>query len=181
MGIVSDEETPIRSALLSASFADLILTSGGVSVGDRDLVQEVLAGIGFQTIFWKVAIKPGKPVLFGTLQNQLVVGLPGNPTSSLVVFEVLVRPLLQKMRGNKTLFRPTLFALLQEHLTPTPNRLTFVRGILWQEEGTYKVRLAGKQDSAMLKTLSRANGLILLPSGDTPVKAGSFVESLFYF
>ncbi|MEZ0367916.1 MAG: gephyrin-like molybdotransferase Glp, partial [Candidatus Sericytochromatia bacterium] len=156
-GILPDEPEAIRAALERA-FAenDIVLTSGGVSVGDYDYVQQILLEMGLERIFWKVAIKPGKPVLFGTLAGKLLFGIPGNPASALTVFEVLVRPALRRLLGHKDLYRPQLTGILSTAVKAAPDRLQLLRMI--HRDGHFEP-LKG-QGSSNLLTVARANALL---------------------
>lgn len=168
-GILPDQPDQIRQALIRAfAECDLVLSSGGVSVGDYDYVQDILLELGLQKIFWKVAIRPGKPVLFGTLQGKLLFGIPGNPASALTVFEVLVRPALRKMLGQRELFRPKARARLTQPLKAS-ERLWLVRGLFENAE----FRPLKGQSSSNLLTVARANALLAVTQD---FEAGQEVE-----
>lgn len=158
-GILPDEPDAIRAGLTEAfQSCDLVLTSGGVSVGDYDYVQEILLDMGLEKKFWRVAIKPGKPVLFGTLSGKALFGIPGNPASALTVFEVLIRPLLRQLQGEQAQnrFRPTLTGCLLSPVKAAGDRLQLMRVIYEQGEIT---PLKG-QGSSNLLTVARANALL---------------------
>ncbi len=157
MGILKDDRKEIKIALIEAfKSCDLVLSSGGVSVGDFDYVQEILLELGMQKKFWKVAIKPGKPVLFGTLEQKLVFGLPGNPASALVVFEMLVRPALRSMMGYPHIWRQQQEAVLTEAVEPAQGRLLLMRVLV--EKG--EIHPLKGQGSSNLLTVSKANALL---------------------
>lgn len=156
-GILPDHPEAIRTQLERAfTECDLVLTSGGVSVGDYDFVQPILLEMGMDKHFWRVAIKPGKPVLFGTLAGKGLFGIPGNPASALAVFEALVRPALRQLMGHKTRFRPQLSGRLREAVAFSGPRTHLMRVIYADGEIT---PLKG-QGSAHLLSVSRANAIL---------------------
>lgn len=162
-----DNTSLIRGVISQAvSEADVLITTGGVSVGDFDLLRSTLADCGVRELFWRIAIKPGKPVYFGVLEpplgskRTLVFGLPGNPASALVTFHQLVRPALLKMLGATTLYPPTFTAILTDTIHKEAGRLEFIRGILYSRSGRLMVKPAGAQGSQMLGGLCYANCLI---------------------
>lgn len=170
-GILPDRPAEIRAGLEQAfAECDVVLTSGGVSVGDYDYVQEILLAMGLERKFWKVAIKPGKPVLFGSLQNKLLFGIPGNPASALTVFEVLVRPALRKLLGHTELFRPRVRGQLTQALEPAPDRLQLSRLIYRQG----RLEPLKGQSSSNLLAVARSNALLAV---DRSYAAGEFVEA----
>ncbi|MDP2959860.1 MAG: molybdopterin molybdotransferase MoeA [candidate division Zixibacteria bacterium] len=179
-GIVKDEEKILLKKIKEASSkADLILTTGGVSVGDYDLVKKVLAKLG-KVYFWKVNMKPGKPLAFGLIKGKPLFGLPGNPVSSMVVFDQFVRPSLLKMAGRKKLFRKKELAVIQEKVKKKPGRREFLRGKLSFKRGKYLAYLTGPQGSGILKSMSLADGLVILPEDKEVVKKGEKVEVEFF-
>jgi len=145
-------------------------------VGDYDLVKDVLSDLGMRTLFWKVAMKPGMPVVYGTLQGKPVFGLPGNPVASMVTFEQLVRPSLLKMMGHRNLFRPVIDAVLNEGIRKRPGRVHFVRARVAFEKGRYVVVSTGARGSGILKPMAKANGLMVIPEDREIVKAGETVK-----
>jgi len=180
LGIVSDEEKKVTKRIKEASSqADVILTTGGVSVGDYDFVNTVLGKLG-QIYFWKVNIKPGKPFVFGLIKGKPLFGLPGNPVSSMVVFDQFVRPSLLKMAGRKKLFRKRETAIVQDNIRKKLGRREFVRGKLRFEKGRYLAHAAGPQGSGILKSMSLADGLIILPEGKGNIKKGEKVWVEFF-
>jgi molybdopterin molybdotransferase len=176
-GIVEDSPQKIREILLQASqSADLILTCGGVSVGDADYVKQVLSEIG-QINFWKVAIKPGKPFAFGKIGNALFCGLPGNPVSSYVTFEKLVIPLLEKMQSRLPKPAFELLARCAVDIFKRPGRQDFQRGIAYQDEqGQLWVKPNGKQGSGVMTSIAGANCYILLEQQQGNIPTGSHVK-----
>lgn len=158
-GILPDNPLAIKAAFEKAfQSCDMVLSSGGVSVGDFDYVQEILLKLGLQKKFWKVAIKPGKPVLFGTWEDKLCFGIPGNPASALVVFELLVRPALRQMLGHDQVYRPKVQGRLLAATTASPGRLHFMRAHYNAQEQTLSPFQG--QGSSNLWTAAQANALL---------------------
>jgi molybdopterin molybdotransferase len=162
---------------------DLFLTSGGVSVGKFDLVKDVLAAQG-RMDFWRVRMKPGKPLAFGHLESGdgtdrvPILGLPGNPVSVMVSFEMFVRPALLKMQGADELHRPRVEARLMDAIEHKDERRHFVRVQLVWEDGEYHAYLTGAQGSGILSSMLKANGLAVIPEDWDHAPAGSRVEAL---
>jgi molybdopterin molybdotransferase len=155
--------------------ADLFLTSGGVSVGDYDVVKDVLSTEG-RMQFWQVNMKPGKPLAFGLLHGGVpLVGLPGNPVSAMVSFEQFARPAILKMLGHKELAKPVVRALLDEDLANSGRR-GFLRVVVTKREGRYRARATGEQGSGVLTSMARANGLAVIPEGTLGLHSGSEVD-----
>lgn len=175
----ADNPDVLRTLLERASAAnDLLLTTGGVSVGDVDFVQQVLGELG-EIDFWKLRLKPGKPLLFGSIADCKVLGLPGNPVSAAVCYALVGRPLLQALSGQKPEPWQHLRATLTEDLNKRPGRRDFQRGILSAAaDGGWEVSSTGPQGSHRLTSLSRANCLIDLPLESGPLKAGCAVDCL---
>ena len=178
MGIAKDDpEETERIFRMALSAADALITSGGVSVGEHDVVKTVLAKLG-EINFWRVAMKPGKPQAYGIADGKPIFGLPGNPVSSLVVFELFVRPALLKMAGHTNLLRPTFKAVLAESVTNRDGRVNYMRAILTEQDGHYTAKTTGPQGSGILHSLVLANGLITIPAGVT-LAAGATVDAQF--
>jgi molybdopterin molybdotransferase len=155
--------------------ADLFLTSGGVSVGDYDVVKDVLGSEG-QMQFWQVNMKPGKPLAFGLLRGGVpLIGLPGNPVSAMVSFEQFARPAILKMLGHRDLAKPTVRAIMDEALMSSGRR-SFVRVVVTCGEGRYHARATGEQGSGVLTSMVKANGLAIIPEGLDGAEAGSELE-----
>jgi molybdopterin molybdotransferase len=176
LGIARDRKEEIKEKLLQGIRADVLISSAGVSVGDYDFVKDVLNDMGVEIVFWKVAMKPGMPVVFGTVQGKPVFGLPGNPVSSMVSFEQFVRPSLLKMMGHRQLFRPVIDAILKEDIQKRPGRRHFMRAFVAFEKGQYFVTPTGAQGSGILKSMVKANGLMVIPEDREIVKAGEKVK-----
>ncbi len=178
MGIAPDDEAETERIFReSIAKADALITSGGVSVGEHDIVKNVLTKLG-QMNFWRVAMKPGKPQAYGEIDGKPIFGLPGNPVSSLVVFELFVRPALLKMAGHTNLLRPTFNAVLASDVTNKDGRVNYMRAILTEENGKYIAKTTGPQGSGILHSLVLANGLITIPSGAS-LQSGEIVDAQF--
>ena len=173
LGIVRDTAEDLRRALRdAASNADVIVTSGGVSVGDHDHVKPVVDELGSMD-FWSIAIRPGRPLAFGEIDGKLIFGLPGNPVSSLLGFELFVRPALLKMAGRRLLHRPRITATLDDTLDTPPGLRFFARGVY--DPATNTVRTTGPQGSGILRSMSLANCFIDVPATIQHVDRGTSV------
>jgi len=175
LGIARDRKEDIEEKLRQGVRADVLISSAGISVGDYDLVKDVLKDLGMEMVFWKVAMKPGKPLAFGTIAGKPAFGLPGNPVSSMVSFEQFVRPSLLKMMGHCQLFRPTIEAVLKEDIRKEPGRRHYIRAMVSLEKDRYVVTTTGDQGSGILKSMVRANGLVIIAEHQETVKAGEKV------
>ncbi len=175
LGIAKDRREDLTAKFRAALRADIIISSGGVSVGDYDLVKDIMKEVGNQMQFWQVAMKPGKPLAFGAMGGIPVFGLPGNPVSSMVSFEQFVRPVLLKMMGHTNLFRRAVRATLNEDISKSKGARHFIRGSVTCIEGQYRVTTTGEQGSGILKSMVRANGLIVLPEEVSKCKKGAEV------
>ncbi|MDE0602704.1 MAG: molybdopterin molybdotransferase MoeA [bacterium] len=172
MGIIPDQEDRLRAALRDASSAaDVTVTSGGVSMGEYDLVKQVLSSLG-DIGLWKVAMQPAKPFAFGLIHGTPLFGLPGNPVSALVAFEQFVRPSLLKMMGARALFRPRVPALAGHPLRTNPEKTVFVRVVVGLEDGRMVARSSGGQGSNVLSAAAVANGMAVVPRGVASVGEG---------
>jgi molybdopterin molybdotransferase len=170
---VEDLTAKIRAGLEQG--VDLFLTSGGVSVGDFDLVKDVLAAEG-DIAFWRVRMKPGKPLAFGRIGGVPVLGLPGNPVSVMVSFEVFVRPAIWKMLGRADLPRPTLQATLMNEIAHKDERRHYVRVRVTERDGETHAYLTGGQGSGILSSMVKANALAIIPEDWTRASAGAQVQ-----
>ncbi len=176
MGVIADERDAIAQAFhQAADMADVIITTGGVSVGEADFVKEILAETG-TVDFWKLAIKPGRPLAFGKVDNAFFFGLPGNPVAVMVTFYEFVQPALRRMMGQTDL-RPVRFKVrCESRLRKRPGRMEFQRGLLRiGEDGILSVSRSGPQGSGMLSSMSSANCFIVLPTASGTVEAGDTV------
>lgn len=172
---VEDLTEKIRTGL--AQGVDLFLTSGGVSVGDFDVVKDVLAAEG-EINFWRVRMKPGKPLAFGRIGDVPVLGLPGNPVSVMVSFEMFVRPAILKMLRMTEWERPTVEATLMDAVKHKDERRHYLRVRVEQRGGEYRVYLTGGQGSGILSSMVKANGLAIIPEDWTHAPAGARVQVL---
>ncbi|TCC04529.1 molybdopterin molybdotransferase [Kosakonia quasisacchari] len=178
LGIVPDNPQKLRETFIAAdSQADVVLSSGGVSVGEADYTKAILDELG-EIAFWKLAIKPGKPFAFGKLKNSWFCGLPGNPVSATLTFYQLVLPLLEKLGGNIAGIQPLrLRARAVERLKKTPGRLDFQRGVVSRgEDGTLEVRSTGHQGSHIFSSFSQGNCFVVLERERGNVEAGEWVD-----
>jgi len=178
-GIVADDLEVTREAFARAvEETDFIVTSGGVSVGDYDFVKPVLEQMG-EMLYCKVAMRPGNPQTMGTIRGVPFFGLPGNPTSTYVGFEVFVRPALRLMQGHRELDRPVVRAVLEHDVRKKPDRRYYLRGRLAPaESGGYSVALSGSQSSALLTAAHRGNCFVVLPEGEREFAAGTIVDCM---
>ncbi|MHB8978058.1 MAG: molybdopterin molybdotransferase MoeA [Trichloromonadaceae bacterium] len=176
LGIARDTRESLREKLAIGLQADLLITSAGVSAGDLDLVREVLAELGVEQVFWKVDIKPGRPIAFAVKGAVPVFSLPGNPVATLVTFEEFVRPALLKIMGQRQILKPLLRARLQEPVRKKPGRAQFLRVTVRESEGGLVVASSGDQNTGILRTSLRANGIAVLPAERGNYAAGDEVE-----
>ncbi|MEO5956091.1 MAG: gephyrin-like molybdotransferase Glp [Nitrospiraceae bacterium] len=176
LGIARDTPAALKEKISHGLTADILVLSGGVSMGDYDFTKTVFHELGAEMNFWKLAIRPGQPLAFGKIQGKLAFGLPGNPVSSMVTFEQLVRPAMLKMSGHLTYGRPVLQAIFQENFSKRTDRRHFLRGVLTQEEGVFKVRTTGAQGSGILTSMVKANCLIDIPVEVERVSPGDLVS-----
>ncbi len=177
MGVIRDQREAIEQAFHdAAAIADTVITSGGASVGEADYVSETLARVG-EVDFWKIAIKPGKPLAFGKVNDALFFGLPGNPVSAVVTFYQIVQPALLQQMGATGITPLRLHATCTTDLKKRPGRTEFQRGVMQQDEqGRLTVASSGHQGSHILSSMSRANCFIVLPADNAGVRAGEPVE-----
>ena len=175
IGIAKDTREDLVAKFKAALRADIIVSSGGVSVGDYDLVKDVMKEVGNKMQFWRVAMRPGRPLAFGSMGGVPIFGLPGNPVSSMIAFEQFVRPSILKMMGHKNLFRRTVKAAVREDITKMEGAKHFIRARVECKNGKFTVTSTGDQGSGILKSMVRANGLIILPENSTSVKKGEEV------
>lgn len=176
MGTIRDDKTSLREALLdAASRADAIITSGGVSVGEADYIKQLLTEIG-EVVFWKIAMKPGKPLAYGKIGTCHFFGLPGNPVAVMVTFQQFVRDALRILMGQQPRLTIEFQATCTSPIRKVPGRTEFQRGILSKDtDGSWTVRTTGAQCSGILSSMSKANSYIVLPASQGSVEAGSTV------
>ncbi|MDD2310481.1 MAG: molybdopterin molybdotransferase MoeA [Desulfuromonadaceae bacterium] len=181
IGIARDNLESHREKLLEGLKADMLVTSAGVSAGDRDLVRVVLEELGVKQIFWKVGIKPGKPTAFGVKDGKPVFSLPGNPVSGLITFEEFVRPALLRMMGQRQVLRPTFCALLREDISNKESDRTILLRIRLEREGeTLYASTSGKQQTGLLKTMVNSAAIAVIPPGRGFMAAGEEVDVHFF-
>ncbi len=181
LGIAEDTVDALTAKLRAGLDADMLITSAGVSRGDYDVVKDVLAKEG-EIDFWTVRMKPGKPLAFGAFPSgeRLVphIGLPGNPVSSMITFELFGRPAIYKMLGKRGWERPTVRAVAEERIVNSDGRRVYARAIISQRDGQYYASLTGPQGSGILTSMALANALAVVPEDVAAVEAGEGVECL---
>ena len=176
---VGDGVSDTVAAFLRLSHqCDIVVSSGGVSVGERDVVRDVYLSNGVKELFWKVAMKPGKPVFFGKSSECLVFGLPGNPVSALVTFEILVAPAIRKTSGSLSPTAPRTRATLTKHIRRKPGRLEFVRATTEYRDGKAFATPLDHQGSHMTSGLALADRLLIVPSDAECIEAGTELDSM---
>ncbi|HVE78731.1 MAG TPA: gephyrin-like molybdotransferase Glp [Gemmatimonadaceae bacterium] len=179
LGVAADTPASLRERLERAAGCDLILTSAGISVGEFDYTREVLESLGAEMAFWRVRMRPGAPLGFGMLRGTPWVGLPGNPVSTMVTFELFVRPLLRRMAGYERLFRRPTPVRLEEPVTLGARLTHFFRGVVTaQPDGSLTARLTGPQGSGILTSMALANALLVVPESRPRCEAGEVVNAL---
>ena len=176
VGIARDNKESHIALISEGLKADVLITSAGVSAGDRDLVREVLAELGVREEFWKIGIKPGGPTAFGLKGDTPVFSLPGNPVSTMITFEQFVRPALLKMMGHRKVLRRSVRGFLAEPVRKKPGKLHFLRVSVTLEDGRYLASTSGDQNTGILKTMLRCNALVLLAADRTEFQAGEEVD-----
>ena len=170
---LAEQERLIRRGL---SEADVLVTSGGVSVGSRDLIKPILERLG-EVHVGRVAIKPGKPFTFATCGGKLAFGLPGFPVSTLVTFEVFVRPALRKLQGFPSVQRPRVEVVVEHEFRPSPDRTEYQRAVVRWESGRLVARTTGSQISSRLLSMTGSNALIVVEPGEKPLPVGTVVPA----
>jgi len=183
LGLASDSEDLMRAKLNQSLDADMLITTGGVSMGDFDVVKDVLAREG-ELVFWRVRMRPGNPLAFGRIKGRskegvakeiVHLGLPGNPVSVMVTFEVFARPAMLKMMGRENLAKPMIEAIIEEPIANDGGFRIFARAIVEERNGQYFARLTGPQGSGILTSMSRANGLVVVTEDRLRVEKGETV------
>ncbi|HDQ04818.1 MAG TPA: molybdopterin molybdenumtransferase MoeA [Deltaproteobacteria bacterium] len=175
MSITKDRKSALQKKFTSALHHDVIISSGGVSVGDYDLVKDVMKEMGNTMRFWRVAMRPGKPLAFGSIKGVPLFGLPGNPVSSMVSFEQFVRPYLLKIQGHKNIFRRTIKAVSAQQIEKSAGVKHFLRAFVKKTKNSCVASLTGAQGSGILKSMVVANALIVLDAKETKIKKGEKV------
>jgi molybdopterin molybdotransferase len=176
---LSDDEGVMRAAMEEAlSTADVVVTSGGVSVGEKDLVKGTLLDLGVEQIFWGIKLKPGKPVFFGAREDVRFFGLPGNPVSAMVCFELFVRPALMRMTGREDKHRPRIEVYFGDDVENRFGRMHAMRVTLERTQKGWRAESVGAQGSGLVSSLTKADALALIGPESQGVKAGEPVEAL---
>jgi molybdopterin molybdotransferase len=179
-GIIRDDVDALRDEVLGlAARADCFISSGGVSVGERDVVKRAFFRRG-EIDFYRVAMQPGMPQAFGMVEGTPYFGLPGNPVSVFVSFELFIRPALLKMMGREDVFRPEVWAVLESDITGPKDKTQFARVRVWREQGAWRAASTGPSASNLLATVTKANGLAILPVGSESAPAGSRVRVMLF-
>jgi molybdopterin molybdotransferase len=176
MGVVRDDPVLLEKAFREASQkADVVITTGGVSVGEADFVKQLMARLG-EVLFWKIAMRPGRPMAFGKIGDAFLFGLPGNPVAVMVTFYEFVRDALIFLSGRDDDPLPLLKSVSAENLRKVPGRTEYQRGVVFQDGGDWKVKTTGQQGSGVLRSMSEANCFIVLEHERGAVKAGEPVS-----
>ena len=180
LGIARDTKESLRAHLAGASGADLLVTTAGVSVGEHDLVRTVLTELGCEMKLWRIRMRPGAPVGFGLLDGKPWIGLPGNPVSTMVTFELFVRPVIRRLLGHALPFRRTVTVCVGEPITLGPRLRHFLRVVVRPEgaDGVLTARLTGPQGSGILTSMARANALLIVPEDRATVAVGDALSAL---
>lgn len=177
LGIARDDADDVRRCLERATDCDAVISSAGVSVGDHDQVKAALDDMGMQRLFWRASIRPGSPLTFGLLGGRPFWGLPGNPVSAMVTFEVFLRPALRKMMGHRHPEAPRVLARARKAITSSTELTHFYRVRLSRQAGDLPAaELTGPQGSGILTSMSAADGLLIVPQGVAEINAGETVE-----
>jgi molybdopterin molybdotransferase len=181
LGTLPDDPVALSDALREAQGADLIVTTAGISVGAFDYTRDVFASVGGEIKFWKVRMRPGAPLGFGLLGTTPWIGLPGNPVSAMVTFELFVRPVIRRMLGHDRLFRRPVPVILSELVTVSAKLTHFLRAVVTvapPPDGSLTARLTGPQGSAILTSMSLANALLIVPEDTPRLEIGSVAHAL---
>ena len=178
LGIAADTPESLREHLSRALDCDLLVTTAGISVGEHDYVRAVLQELGATQRFWKLRMRPGAPVGFGLLGEVPWIGLPGNPVSTMVTYELFVRPAIRKMMGQRLPFRRSMEVRMAEPITLKPRLQHFLRGIVTDSADGREARLTGPQGSGILMSMVRANALLVIPEGQHETAVGATVPAL---
>jgi len=179
LGIARDDPAALRGAIERARGADMLITSGGVSVGAFDFTKDVLQSMGGELRLWRVAMRPGAPIGFGMLDAMPWLGLPGNPVSSMVTFELFARPLIKLLRGEQRIFRQPVAVTTLEEVRIAAGLTHFQRAIVERTPEGFTARLAGAQGSGLLTSMVRANALLVVPPTREVVAAGETLSALW--
>jgi len=177
LGVARDTVESLREKFTEAIMHDLIITSGGVSVGDFDLVKIIMAEQG-EINFWRINMRPGKPVAFGHIGNVPLLGLPGNPVSAAVTFELFGRPMIRKMSGHTRLLRPQIDVVVEDGVGERVMRRHYVRAHVEWREGRHIAHTTGNQGSNIMTSLLHANALVIVPEGGIEIHSGDVAKAI---
>jgi len=178
LGIVGDDPAAYEERITAARGCDLLITSGGVSVGAFDFTKDVLRSLGAELHLWRIRMRPGAPLGFGTLDGMPWLGLPGNPVSAMVTFELFGRPLIRRQHGETKIFRRTIDVRTRDDIALAAPLTHFVRAIVEWEDSTAVARLTGPQGSGLLTSMARANALLVVPPERQVVSAGETLRAI---
>lgn len=178
-GTIPDDKTAIARELENAlSDHDMIISTGGASVGGKDLIKDAISMCGANTLFWKVGMKPGTPAVCGEKDGKLIIGLSGNPSAAMITFIMLVRPLIRAMAGKGSGNLPEVGAVMDEPFSKTSKQRRLLRAVVSWENGSYHAVPAGIQSPGALKSMVQCNALIDIPAGHGPLRTGEEVKAL---
>jgi molybdopterin molybdotransferase len=178
LGIARDTPESLQAHLARAQDCDLLVTTAGISVGEHDYVRAVLEQLGGELRFWRLRMRPGAPVGFGLLGEKPWIGLPGNPVSTMVTFELFVRPAIRKMMGQPLPFRRSVKVTAAERISVKPRLQHFLRGVVTEGSSGLEARLTGPQGSGILTSMVQANALLITPEGQFDTPAGTLLDAL---
>lgn len=178
LGIARDDPADFEQRLRAAALADLLVTTAGASVGERDYVRAAIESTGGSVEFWKIRMRPGAPVTFGRFKGIPWIGLPGNPVSTMVTFELFVRPAIRKLLGHATFFRRAVPVTVAEPIELGPRLTHFLRAIVTEDDRGRTARLTGPQGSGILTSMARANALLIVPEELQKVPAGATLNAI---
>jgi molybdopterin molybdotransferase len=176
VGIAKDTLKDTKKKFLKALKSDVIISTGGVSMGKYDFVKEIYSDLNIEIFFERINVKPGRPCTYGKIDNKLIFGLPGNPVASMTSFIQFVRPALLKLMGAKKLNKPIVSAFLEQDISKLPGKVQLYRGCFTIKDDQFFVSTTGNQNSSVLRSMSLANCLIIIPENITQVKAGEKVK-----
>jgi molybdopterin molybdotransferase len=178
LGVARDSPDSLRERIMLALDSDLLVTTAGISVGEHDYLRGVLDDLGVEQRFWRLRIRPGAPVGFGLLRGVPWIGLPGNPVSTMVTFELLVRPAIRKMAGHPLPFRRSIAVRAAEPIRVTPTLQHFLRAVVTDGLDGPEARMTGPQGSGILTSMLLANALLIIPEGQHDTPAGATLRAL---
>jgi molybdopterin molybdotransferase len=178
IGIARDTPESLRAHIARGLDCDLLVTTAGISVGEHDHLRAVLGSLGVEHKFWRLRMRPGAPVGFGLLDGIPWIGLPGNPVSTMVTFELFVRPAIRTMCGHALPFRRAVIATAAEPISLKPKLQHFLRGVVEEAGPALEARLTGPQGSGILTSMVKANALLVIPEGQHETPAGADVVAI---